>query len=234
VKASDIRLLIFPGIGEDHRMAYAQLSLPFRVLAVDYIAPRKGDTMGSYARRLGEQLLRSGVIDDTKPLIFAGTSFGGVIAQELSNAIRCDGVVMISSYRHERELSRFVRWLGEKVAPRLPIVFYHLFRLVSAPIIRTFAKLSLHDTMLCARMYGRFNKRWFRQHCVMAATWQGCDVTVPLLRIHGDKDIVIPNYNRSGVDTLLAKDMHMSSLSRRREVNRAIEAFIRRIMPVDK
>jgi pimeloyl-ACP methyl ester carboxylesterase len=226
----DIQLVIFPGIGEDHRMAYAQQKLPFKVIGVDYIAPVAGDSMASYARRLGQHLIASGLIDSSKPIFLAGVSFGGVIAQELSNAIRCDGVILISTYCHRDELARVLQYLGARVAPKLPLVIYQLFRSISPIAIRAIAKLRLHDVGLCARMYGAFPKKWFRLHCQMAATWRGCEVNVPRLRIHGEVDPVIPHYSRADINVLINQDKHMCSLSNHKRINGAITDFIRQVM----
>ena len=144
--------------------------------------------------------------------------------------IQCDGVIVMSSYRHCRDLPKLLQYLGTKVAPRLPLAFYQAFRGLPPFIVRAITKCKRHDVMLCAKMYGNFNKRWFRDQCVMAASWQGCELKVPQLRIHGEIDPVIPKYDRRDVDLLLKGDMHMSSLSRKREVDRAIEQFVERVM----
>jgi pimeloyl-ACP methyl ester carboxylesterase len=230
IQRDDIQLVIFPGIGEDHRMSYAQQKLSFKVIGVDYIAPVAGDSMASYARRLGQHLIASGSIDSSKPLFLAGVSFGGVIAQELSNRIRCDGVILISTYRHRDELAKVLRYLGTRVAPRLPLGFYQFFRSLTPIAIRMIARLKPNDVMLCARMYGDFPKKWFRQHCQMAASWRGCEVNVPRLRIHGEVDPVIPHYWRADINVLISQDKHMCSLSNRERVNGAITNFIRQVM----
>ncbi len=211
-------------------MSYAQKELPFKVIAVDYIATQPGDSMGSYARRLGKQLLSSGMIDTSKLLFLAGVSFGGVIAQELSNAMRCDGLIMISTYRQRNELSKPLQYLGSRIAPKLPLMFYQFFRSLTPFAVRSVAKLRQHDVMLCARMYGAFPKRWFRDHCRMASTWRGCKLNAPKLRIHGEADIVIPHYPESDIDLLINGDMHMCSLSNRELVNEAITGFIDRVV----
>jgi hypothetical protein len=211
-------------------MSYAQKTLPFKVIGLDYIATAPGDTMGSYARRIGKHLIDSGMLDRSKPLFLAGASFGGVIAQELSNMIRCDGVIMISTYRHRDELARALQHLGSRVAPKIPLGLYQLFRALTPLVVRAIARLASQDVMLCSRMYGAFPKRWFRDQCRMAATWRGCELNVPKLRIHGSMDIVIPNYSQADVDLLLEHDMHMCSLSRREVVNAAIQNFIEKVM----
>lgn len=207
-------------------MAYAQQDLPFDVIATDYIAPMRGETMAEYSQRLGDELLALKVIDLDRPLFIAGVSFGGVIAQELSLTLSPRGLILISTYLNDRELHKGLRWLGRHLGRKLPLAVYKAFEALASPAVRMITRMSRRDVELCATMYRDFPKAWFREQCYLASNWKGCALDVPMLRVHGEADNVIPNYDPATIDLLIANDRHMSSLSHKQEVNQAIIHFI--------
>src|SRR5687768_45663 len=69
---------------------------------IDWIPPKHGESMQSYARRLSRQL-------ENTEAILLGVSFGGMMAIELSRIFPVSGVVLISSIKTHAELPFWMR-----------------------------------------------------------------------------------------------------------------------------
>jgi len=222
----EVQLVIIPGIGEDNRMAYPQHSLPYNIIALGYIEPLPKESLAEYSKRYAQLLIETNTIDLTKPLFLMGVSLGGAIVQEMSCAIKANGVILISTYRSSKELGSPLPFLGKYVSPLLPKAVYQFATLLAAFVIPTFAKLSKEDLALCSAMYRDHPKNWFRRFCYMATTWPGCTLHTPKLRIHGAKDPIMPHWKRDEIDILIPDDMHMCNLTNKELVNVKIQEFI--------
>jgi pimeloyl-ACP methyl ester carboxylesterase len=223
-----IQLLILPGLGGDHRMAYPQLTLPYEIITPDYFSIEPKESLRDYSKRFCEHLVSIHAIDLERPLCIAGYSFGSAIAQELSNIISCKAIVIIGGLRNGRELSPFVRWFGKWLAPRLPIMVYRFIGLFLPFVMRRLSEISENDLKLCRRMYFDFPRGMFRRGYSLLAKWKGCPVNVPILRIRGKLDHIIGNISeREDASSICISDAkHLVNLSKPEIVNAAIEQFI--------
>jgi pimeloyl-ACP methyl ester carboxylesterase len=220
MEAADIQLLIVPGLGEDERMSYPQLALPFRLLRPNYVEPVAGEDLASYCSHFAETL--SPQIDPRYPLYLMGASLGAAMVQELSHYLTTSGIILVSGYRTSAELSPFLRWLGRTVIPRLPLWVLTFGELFTVAVVSYLTNAPRHDNRMCGRMYREFPKTWFREFARMGSSWKGCRVTAPVLRIHGDRDPVFPYVGQSDINLLIEGDRHMSALSHKELVNETI------------
>src|SRR5580658_630308 len=81
---------------------------------INWIEPEKDESLESYCKRLLPQ------IDSENPVL-AGVSFGGIVAQKISELIKVKQVFLISSVRSWHEIPWYFRMLGtiklNKIAP---------------------------------------------------------------------------------------------------------------------
>jgi pimeloyl-ACP methyl ester carboxylesterase len=217
------QIIVFPGLGEKKESAYTLLRLPYSVIAVDYIATLRNESFSDYVRRLS--ITVEGLIDTTSEVYFVGVSFGSAVAQEMSTLIPARGVILISGYERSSEIASLFRFLGARVAPRLPLFAYNILVLFAPIAIGLTCRVPCRDILLLTRMYLHFPKRWFREHCRMAVSWNGKATNAPIYRIHGSRDPIIP-YRDQQIDLVIKRGRHMLNLSHPSRVNRAIERFI--------
>ena len=74
----DTPLILLPGLGADARMFSAIHSGLPQLVTPPWIEPLRGESVAGYARRF------AAVIDPGRPCFIGGTSFGGVVAQEVA------------------------------------------------------------------------------------------------------------------------------------------------------
>src|SRR6185312_15763940 len=94
---SNVQLVLFAGLGADGRLMHPHHSLPYDVVAPNYLDSTSNETLHEYSRRLLNHLLKTGVIKPEKKLFFGGASFGGAVAQEMSTMIKTEGVILLGS-----------------------------------------------------------------------------------------------------------------------------------------
>ena len=223
---SHIQVLLLPGLGGDHRMAYPQLSLPYQLITPDLITLNRNESLTNYSRRLWEHLLTKYEIDLSRPLFLGGYSFGSAVAQEMAGLAGCNGIILIGGLRSGYELHPFIRWFGIKVALRVPLILYYFIGLALPPALRRLSEISEADIRLCQQMYLAFPRGMFRRGFKVLSLWEGHPVTIPLLRIQGAHDHIVSNI--SPEEALIAIDgaKHLVNFSKSEIVNREIVRFI--------
>lgn len=79
---------------------FDKLHLPKGYLKIylEWYIPRPDESLNDYARRMAE------TIDTTQPFILIGYSFGAVIMQEMTNFMKPDKCVIISSFKSKKEI----------------------------------------------------------------------------------------------------------------------------------
>jgi pimeloyl-ACP methyl ester carboxylesterase len=108
------------GLGADHRV-YQALDLKYELVALEWIEPRKKETLAAYAQRLAAK------IDQKKPFVLIGVSFGGMLAVEIAHQLQPVQTILISSVEVAEELPKWYRWLGKlEVVGSLPVYCFRL------------------------------------------------------------------------------------------------------------
>src|SRR5687768_16625045 len=84
VDPAEIQLVFLPASGSDARAFYPQRVLPYKVITPHHIAWRENESLPRHAKRYYAHLVASGEVDPTRPIIWAGLSLGGAMAQEFA------------------------------------------------------------------------------------------------------------------------------------------------------
>src|SRR5437870_1961096 len=103
-------------------MAHHQRSLPFELIALDYIESVLRESLADYASRFWGSIQSK--IDFQRPVVIAGASIGGAIAQEIARIRQPNALILIGSLRSSRELHSIIRFFGRHIASRLPNFVY--------------------------------------------------------------------------------------------------------------
>jgi pimeloyl-ACP methyl ester carboxylesterase len=203
-------------------MWHLQQSLPYRMITPDYIDAQNNESLRHYAKRYLEHLLSTGAIDRDDDLVFVGASMGGAIAQEMATHISIRAIILTGSLRSKKELRSVMRHFGQKIAGSLPVWVYKFSTVLVPFIMKYLSGIPTDEVILCTKMYRSISKHFFREGYRMLSNWRGCKVNVPILRIHGALDHVIP------FSEVVIKDAkHLVCLSHPAIVNNAIKDFIR-------
>ena len=224
------RLIVFPGLGLGADAAWPQRALPFEVLGVDYIAPFRGESLSSYAARYGRELIERGVLHDPAATVLAGISFGSAVAQEISTFWPCVGVALLSGMTSGKEVAPWLHVVAQVTSVTPKPVVKALIDTGSQWMARRIGLITHEDAARCARMFRTFPTAWLREHARMAVEWRGCETKTPRLRVHGDRDWVVPYRRTRDVDLVLPGDRHLSSIARAEETNAALTEFVERVV----
>lgn len=205
-------IYLLPGVGCDHRL-YDRLELPagHQVVKLDWPAFEDDDTLARIAERLLPRVSPDG------PHVLVGVSMGGMVAQELALLTKPVKVVLISSWTGPEEWPPFV-----KVSAKLGL--YRTIRDWSMravwPLKRLVDRRESSVDELLWDMACQQTARQLRNGTGAILRWKGSRWKGPVVRIHGDKDIVTPL--RFPVDHLVKGGQHVMVLTRPREVSRLL------------
>jgi len=176
-------IYLFSGLGTDERIfRYIDFS-GFTVHCIQWIAPLKGETIQSYARRLTPQ------IHSYKPVLI-GVSFGGIMAVEVAKIIAVDKIILISSATTKYELPFCYRLAGT----------LYLHKLLPTGLLKhpnhftywLFGIKNKKDKDLLAAILRDTNTHFMKWAIEKIATWQNMYKPAPLVHLHGTKDRILP------------------------------------------
>ncbi|ARN79368.1 alpha/beta hydrolase [Nonlabens spongiae] len=166
-------------------MIYEHIKLPqdcFECHFLEWIIPDVDETLENYCRRFCK------MIQDENPILI-GTSFGGVIVQEMAKMMKVDRVVIISSIKSSLEFPRrmkLARSTGlHKLLPTSLVEKSELLLKYNLGISKR--KLELYHNYLSVK--NQYYLDWALDKII---SWQQIEPIKNLIHIHGDKDPVFP------------------------------------------
>ncbi len=176
---------LMPGLGVDGRV-FQKLTLPFQVKVLNWLPPEKSESWQDYVIRM------NGLIEGDQPVL-VGVSQGGMLVQDLTRLRNVRAVVLISTLTHQDSFPQLFKWAR----------FFPFYRLIQGSwrikTLRWWAPrvgiIDPQEQQLLADMFSQQNDRdrmWAMQQVLR---WQGPELMVPHLRIHGTKDRVFPAYH---------------------------------------
>jgi pimeloyl-ACP methyl ester carboxylesterase len=128
-------------------------------------------TLSDFAKRLIEE--HHIEVGDT----VVGTSLGGMIACEIANQIELERIVLIGSARSNNEINKVLSILHPLI-DLTPVAFIQM----------SSGKLPSDLT----QMFHQSDPAFIRNMSKAIFSWNGLVCDVDVLRIHGEKDVVIP------------------------------------------
>ena len=174
-----------PGLAAGKEI-FRNIRLPadrYDIHILEWLIPKKGESMTSYARRMADRI--------TQPkAVLVGVSFGGVMAQEMSQFVDLRALIIISSVKTRKELPKRLQFARRTRAYKLIPT-----RLVlSATDLRRFAvgsrsrkRLTLYQEYLSVR-----NKVYLDWAIKNMVCWRRVEAIPEVIHLHGDSDIVFP------------------------------------------
>ena len=210
-----MKVYLLPGVGCDERL-FTRLDLQ-GIDAVKLTWPpfAKGTTLAVIAAAMVEHVVRD------EPHVLVGVSMGGMVAQELAALTQPRKVVLISSWTGPQEWPPLVR-----ISARfgLPVLIRDWSMRMVWPLKRIIDRRTADIDSLLWEMAVRQRAQQLRRGTQAILRWKGSPWKGPLVRIHGDKDIVTPL--RFPVDHLVRGGQHVMVLTRADEVSRMLRSAI--------
>ena len=204
----EIPLWLFTGMTPDRRIYTRLLPLLPNASVVPWITPRANEPLQRYAERLSESLAEGG------PCYVGGTSFGGIIAQEVGRLVSARGCFLISSVRSPREMPPQLR-----VWRHLPVRHSDSVLSCVGSLARLYpGRLRSAVTMRLAKFAGD-KGTWHRWATTAVLGWRPdtrpCNI--PIFHIHGGADTTFPiRYVKP--DIMIAGGGHILPLTHPEEV----------------
>ncbi len=180
-----MNLYLFSGLGADKRV-FQRLVLPdfFNIHHIEWSPVKLQDTMEDYCRELALQ------IDQSKPFILIGLSFGGVIAIQMSKFLSPVQTVIISSFCLKKELPKFYILLGKTKIYRL--IPSRVLLKPSGFIFRLFGANDSAKKKMLVSILEDTDPVFFRWAVKQLFTLENNFKPEPFLHIHGTADRIIP------------------------------------------
>lgn len=220
--ASNVSLVLFPGLAADERLLEPQRALPYEIIAPPWIEPQDDDTLPAYARRVAES--------NSWPerFIVGGVSFGGMLAAELALVRRPAGVILLGSCLNPEAVPTLYRFV-HTMSKLIPDAAVRLGASVSRPFVNFFRDIGPEDERVMTDMTHETPIPRLRRCAAMVVNWKGVrELPCPRLWIHGENDLVIPLKKLAPdvPELVIPGAGHLVNWTHRDQTNAAIRRFV--------
>ncbi|MGC4103191.1 alpha/beta fold hydrolase [Ferruginibacter sp.] len=211
-------IYFFSGLGADSRAFKNLVFEPgIKTVFVDWIEPYKNEPMAAYAKRL------TAVIDQSAPFILIGLSFGGMLATEALQFISPQKTILISSAARRQELPFYYKMAGAlKLNKLLPKKNIHKSNMFTNWV---FSISSRSDRFLLEDILTSSNPSFSQWAINEIVNWKRTTTPENIIRIHGNKDRVLPIINFKP-HYLLDAGGHFMIVNRAAEISGILRSII--------
>ena len=203
------------GLGADSR-AFKYLTFPpgVKTVFIDWLVPEKSESLKNYAKRI------AATIDTSSAFVLIGLSFGGMLATEVIEYIEPLKTILISSAARRQELPFYYKLAGalqlNKLLPKKNIHKSNIFTNWLFSISATNDKYLLEEILTASN--ASFSK-WAINEIV---NWKRTTAPGSIVRIHGNKDRVLPIINFKP-HHLISAGGHFMIANRAAEISKILE-----------
>ena len=208
-----INVYLMPGMAANS-MIFEYIRLPemFKIHKLDWMIPKKKETLKHYAKRICKK------IKEPDPILI-GVSFGGILIQEVSKHLNYKKIVIISSIKTSKELP-----ISMKMAKKT-----NIHKILPYQWINNLDKLTLFafgdGIKKKIKLYMKYlsfkdpNYLKWAMDCIV--NWDQKETIKDLIHIHGKKDNVFPVKNLSGKVHLIEGN-HAIIITRAHQINKLL------------
>jgi pimeloyl-ACP methyl ester carboxylesterase len=187
MSGSPIKLFMIPGTATDRRMFIPQIEQFPNIVIPEWLPPMaRKESLNNYAKRMAEH------VDTSSPFLLGGVSLGGMIAQQMALYINPIAVILIATCSTYKALPLHARIAG-KITRALPnFMVKSLLWLIGVIAGST----SLKHKESYAQMFKEMPPELVRWQSGAATEWKlKSPLNMPVFRIHGTSDFIIPIKN---------------------------------------
>jgi pimeloyl-ACP methyl ester carboxylesterase len=213
-----MKLYFISGLGADSRVfKYIRLPEGFEAVFLEWIPPRKNESLHDYAMRLAAK------IDLSEPFGLVGLSMGGMMATEIALAHPPKNLILLSSVPVSTHLPWYFRWSG-----RLGLHWLIPVKWVksTAAFKRVFTVETKEDRKMLRAIIRDSDPHFIRWATNAILHWENDKLPASYLHLHGNIDAILPM--RFTQPTHIIKGAgHLMVLTKAREIN----GILREILP---
>ena len=188
-----MKIYALSGLGADER-AFQKLAVDGEFIPIKWLEPEKNESLQSFALRMGDQ------VDTSEPFVLLGLSFGGMLASELTQKLKPELTILLSSASTKSELPAYfsiVRFL--RLTQLLPS---RLFKPPTWLMNRYFRLRRNKSWALIKEIMNDSNPKFLKWAIGAIMKWDNEVVPQNVLRIHGANDPVLTNRKLPGSITV--------------------------------
>ncbi|MGL1889097.1 MAG: alpha/beta hydrolase [Reichenbachiella sp.] len=220
-KPNGLKLYCIPGLGLNSHI-FDKLDLDgYDVNFIEWIEPEIGESICNYAKRISE-----GLGELNTEIILIGHSFGGVLAQEISNYIEVKLIFLISSIKSPQEIPLSLRLLARfrlhKFVSRSSILLtFPLWAYINGYVSRTLK-------LIFKKSITALSSKYLQWSLKEISNWEGIrNRSTPIIQIHGNSDLTFPIKMISNPSNIIKKGDHLMVYRRAQEIKSIIEEKIK-------
>jgi pimeloyl-ACP methyl ester carboxylesterase len=211
-----VTIYFLSGLGANYSaFKYLTFSPNVDTVFIDWLAPEKNEPIKNYAKRIAEK------INTSEPFMLIGLSFGGMLATEVIEFVTPKKTILISSAARRQELPFYYKLAGilrlNKLFPAAVIkkgnVFINWLMGVSA----------IKDKNLVQEILVASNPEFSKWAIDQIVNWERKNAPENIIRIHGNKDRVLPVINFKP-QHLVKNGGHFMVANRAEEISAILES----------
>lgn len=217
-----LALYIVSGLATDERV-FQHIHFPAST-EVHHIAwkiPLRNETLDAYVDRMIKE------IDQSKPFVLLGLSFGGVMVQEMAKKINPLETIIISSIRSAKELPSYFRVIGKLKLNR--IFPFGFFKFPNFIVNWFFGAKSRDDKNLMAGILRDADTSLIKWSVEQLLAWKNEKPDETIFRIHGSRDRLLP-LGKNKTDALVSGGGHLMVYNKAEDIEIILDAFVRNVL----
>ncbi len=214
-------IYFFPGQGSDKRIFDSLTIDPsFKLKFVEYGTPDKKVTLKQFAQQLSKE------IDTTEKFILIGVSLGGMLCSELSEILKPEKTIIISSAKNRSELP--LRYRFQKYFP-LYALFPGSFLLAGAKLMQPIVEPDRNKNKeVFKSMLGKKDSKYLKRTIKMIIRWDKDAVAdAKIIHIHGSNDHTLPFKKITSPQYVIPNGSHMMTLTRAAEISEILNKLLK-------
>lgn len=213
-----MNIYLISGLGADrHAFDRLQLSSQHTLHFMDWIEPKHGESLSDYALRM------SATIDSSKPFVFIGLSFGGILSIEIAKHISPIKIFLISSISCRKQLPWYARLAGVLQLDRLGLV--NLLRYSDYLLFWAFGTKSPRMKAYLKERIAASSSHYLNWSIHQILNWKQAQKPEQVWHIHGSADRLFPvRYIQA--DDVLEGGSHFAVLTHAHKISAIINKHL--------
>ncbi len=216
-------LYLIPGFLTDRTIYKDFLSDErFNCKVLEFIEPAdKDESIEDYAKRLSEE------IDTSEPFSILGTSFGGMLAIEISKFVTPESLIFVSSVKSRKEMNPLMKvknstFLLNYIPSKMVKKTIEAGYTIGKKIVPNLKEINNEEINEMIHSIDGTLEKWIIKKI---NTWRGENTIENYLHLHGDKDNVFPIKNIENYQ-LIKGGNHNMIIAKSEEVRDGVFSFL--------
>jgi len=213
-------IYFLPGQGSDKRI-FDSLSIDpsYKIKYIEYGTPEKKVSLKQFAKQLSAR------IDTSEKFILVGVSLGGMICAEMSEILKPEKVIVISSAKNRSELP--FRYKFQRAFP-IYNIFPGAVLFAGAKILQPIVEPDRNKNKRAFKsmLYAK-NSKYIKRTIKMIIKWDRLSNSNKIIHIHGTSDHTLPIKKINSPDHIVSKGSHMMTLTRAKEISEILNRILK-------